>query len=270
MNLKELLSVTEYILKETNALFEKACILWSGGKDSTALLYMIFDTFGRIPFRVVHLDNGKEFRETYKHMESVSKELRFEILRERVEIKRDNITGLTCCGHNKTEALKRVIKRQGFDAVIVGIRWDEHGIRGMERYFSPRDREFKWNVYNPHKGQTGEALQEPEFVNWGIVVSDFGENCNHVRVHPLLHWREVDVWRYVRGRGVQVNPLYFARNGMRYRSIGCTECSLPVKSKAKNVLEVIKEIERMRTKEREGRVQDKELAMERLRALGYM
>ena len=32
-----------------------------------------------------------------------------------------------------------------FDALILAIRRDEHGIRAKERYFSPRDEDFKWN-----------------------------------------------------------------------------------------------------------------------------
>lgn len=268
--MKELLSRTEYILKETRALFNKVGVLWSGGKDSTALLFMISDTFDKFPFKVIHLDNGKEFNETYEHMKKVRRVLNFDFIREPVEIKRDIITGLTCCGHNKTEALQRVIAREGFDAVIVGIRWDEHGIRGIERYFSPRDREFKWNVYNPDKGEHGEALQDPEFVNWGIAVKDFGKNCDHVRIHPILHWSEIDVWNYIKERGLPVNGLYFAKKGRRFRSIGCRECSLPVPSKATTIKEIISEIESAKLKEREGRIQDKELAMQRLRALGYM
>ena len=163
-----------------------------------------------------------------------------------------------------------MIKRERFDAIIVSIRWDEHGIRGMERYFSPRDSEFKWNVYNPEKGEHGEAMQDPEFINWGIAVSDFGEDCNHVRVHPILHWREIDVWNYIRKKNISMNELYFSKNGKRFRSIGCKECSVPVNSDAKTIDEIISELEATNSAERAGRMQDKELAMQRLRALGYM
>jgi len=268
--MRELLSKTDYILKESNTLFNRVGVLWSGGKDSTALLYMIFKTFNGFPFRVVHLDNGKGFHETYGHMKEIRKILKFDLINEPIEIKHDSITGLVCCGHNKTEALKRVIAREKFDSVIVGIRWDEHGIRGIERYFSPRDKEFKWNVYNPDKGKYGEALQDPEFINWGIAISDFGKNCDHVRIHPILHWREIDVWRYIENNRLPVNPLYFAKNGKRFRSIGCKECSVPMPSNATSIEEIISELETTDRKEREGRVQDKELAMQRLRALGYM
>lgn len=270
MDISKFLSETDYILKEAKAQFRNVGVLWSGGKDSTAMLYMISNTFKGFPFKVVHLDNRKGFPETYEHMDTVRKDMGFIFMDETVEIKRDEITGLVCCGHNKTEALKRVIAREGFDAMIVGIRWDEHGIRGMERYSSPRDRKFRWNVYDPEKGKHGEALQDSEFVKWGIVVSDFGKDCNHVRIHPILGWREIDMWEYIKQNNIPVNGLYFSKNGKRFRSIGCMECSVPVESEASTIDEVIKELEVTKKKEREGRVQDKEMAMQRLRALGYM
>ena len=43
----------------------------------------------------------------------------------------------------------------------------------------------------------------------------------HLRVHPLLGWRELDVWEYVKRENIPVVELYFAKNGKRYRSIGC-------------------------------------------------
>lgn len=268
--MKDLLSKTEYVLKEAKALFGRVGVLWSGGKDSTVLLHMIFNTFNEVPFKAIHLENGKDFPETYEYMDKIKDMLKVELVREPVEIKYDEITGLVCCGHNKTEALKRVIAREKFEAIIVGIRWDEHGIRGLERYFSPRDKEFKWNFYNPNKGQYGEALQDAEFISWGIAVKDFGENCNHVRIHPILHWTELDVWRYIKGNNLPINPLYFSKNDMRFRSIGCTQCSLAIQSDAKTIDEIVNELETTKRPEREGRVQDKELAMQRLRALGYM
>jgi len=268
--MKDLLSKTEYVLKETKALFDKVGVLYSGGKDSTALLHMISNVFYEFPFKAIHLDNGKDFPETIEFMNKIQTLLKFDLIKEPVEIKYDDITGLVCCGHNKTEALKRVIAKEKFDAIIVAIRWDEHGIRGLERYFSPRDKEFRWNFYNPGKGQYGEALQDAEFIDWGIAVKDFGKNCDHVRIHPILHWTELDIWDYIRTTNLPINKLYFSKNGMRFRSIGCIECSLAVNSNASTIDEILEELRTTKTKEREGRVQDKELAMQSLRALGYM
>jgi sulfate adenylyltransferase subunit 2 len=270
MSARSLLSDTEYVLRETSSMFSNPAVLWSGGKDSTALLRMISGAFREFPFRVVHLDNGLEFPETYEYMEAVRELLGFDLLRVPVRTKRDDAAGLWCCGHNKTLALQKVVAARKFDALVVGIRWDEHGMRGMERYFSPRDREFRWNVFDPGKGKSGESLQEPEFMAWGIAVTDFGKGCDHVRVHPMLHWGEADVWKYVKDTDMPVNPLYFSRDGRRFRSIGCRECSVPVRSDASTIEDIIGELEISGSGERSGRAQEKEVAMQRLRSLGYM
>src|SRR5262249_17779646 len=94
----------------------------------------------------------------------------------------------------------------------------------------------------------------------------------HIRVHPLLAWRELDVWRYIEREGMPVVPLYFARNGLRFRSLGEKDITFPVPSAAASVKEIIAELEASREPERAGRAMDHESedAFERLRATGYM
>ena len=94
-----------------------------------------------------------------------------------------------------------------------------------------------------------------------------------MRIHPLLHWTEVDIWRYIQREEIPVVSLYFANeHGQRYRSLGCAPCTLPITSRAATVAEIVTELEGSRTSERAGRAQDKESedAFERLRAEGYM
>jgi len=93
-----------------------------------------------------------------------------------------------------------------------------------------------------------------------------------MRVHPILHWRELDVWEYVRNEGMVINPMYFARNGQRYRSLGCEPCTSTIESNASNIDEIVEELKTTKVAERSGRAQDKEktFTMQKLRALGYM
>jgi sulfate adenylyltransferase subunit 2 len=166
---------------------------------------------------------------------------------------------LECCTALKTEGLKLAIAKYGFEALFLGIRRDEHGIRAKERYFSPRDEQFKWDYQD----------QPPEL--WDQYMNQ-AEEQTHIRVHPLLHWAEVDIWRYIRREAIPITELYFAKNGKRYRSIGCTTCCNPVESTAATVDDIIHELETTTTSERAGRAQDKEdtYTMQKLRALGYM
>ena len=70
----------------------------------------------------------------------------------------------------------------------------------------------------------------------------------HVRIHPLLHWTELDVWRYIAREHIQVMDLYFDDGtGRRYRSLGCAPCTAPIPSTAKTVAEIVAELEVTRT-----------------------
>jgi len=258
-NLKELEEKGIYILREANARFKNIAVLWSMGKDSTAMLYLIRKAFlGKVPFPVIHIDNGIDFPESYKFRDELAKKWHLNLIVAKSEIKPE-ISGFSCCGANKTEALKKVLKDHKFDALIVSIRRDEHSVRAKERIFSPRDKNFKWN----YKDQPAEL--------WDDYSSKI-ENEGHVRIHPLLDWNEIDIWNYIKKEHIPVNPLYFSRNGFRYRSLGCTHCTVPIKSSAKTIDDIIKELKVTTIEERAGREQDKEkeYVMQKLRALGYM
>ena len=118
----------------------------------------------------------------------------------------------------------------GFDGIIAGIRRDEEAMRAKERVFSPRGE----------GGAMGLRDQPPEF--WDQFNTDVPPGT-HLRVHPLLHWTELDIWRYMPAREDPVVELYFAKNGKRYRSLGDQDITFPIGSNASNVDEIIAELE---------------------------
>ena len=258
-NLDQLEEKSIYIMREAKMKFKNIAALWSMGKDSTTMLAIARKAFmGKVPFPIIHIDNGIDFPETYKFREELAKKWHLDLIVAKSEIKPE-ISGFSCCGANKTIALKKVMKEKGFDALIVSIRRDEHSIRAKERYISPRDKNFKWD----YKNQPAEL--------WDDYSSKI-DNGGHVRIHPLLDWNEIDIWNYIKREHIPVNPLYFSRNGYRYRSLGCTHCTVPIRSNAKDLNAIIKELKTTNIEERSGREQDKEkeYIMQRLRALGYM
>jgi len=93
-----------------------------------------------------------------------------------------------------------------------------------------------------------------------------------VRIHPLLHWTEVDIWRYIQREKIPIVPLYYAKDGKRYRSLGDQDITNPIDSHATTIEEIIAELEATRAPERAGRAMDHEAedAFERLRSAGYM
>jgi sulfate adenylyltransferase subunit 2 len=159
----------------------------------------------------------------------------------------------------KTVALKQAIAEHKWDALITGIRRDEDPTRAKERYFSPRDADSEWHY----------KQQPPQFWGQFAMKNAPGE---HVRVQPLLDWTEVDIWRYIEREKIPIPPLYFARNGRRYRSLGCRPITHPIESNASTIAEIIAELEKTRSSERAGRAQDQyePHAMQKLRAKGFM
>ncbi len=255
-----------YVIREAYQRFKRIAMLWSIGKDSTSLLWLCRKAFfGTVPFPVIHVDTSYKFPEIYEFRDRIAREWGLNLIVVRNE---DAIAGgmgpgkgskLDCCNTLKTQPLKDVIAREKLQAVLLGIRRDEHGIRAKERYFSPRNEQFEWNYKD----------QPPEF--WDQYRSQSSDE-EHIRIHPILHMTELDIWSYIKREKLPVIDLYFAKNGKRFRSIGCKPCCSAVESNATTVDEIVEEIRTSATPERAGRAQDKEDAytMQKLRALGYM
>jgi len=156
-----------------------------------------------------------------------------------------------------------VIEAHGFEAVVSGIRRDEQAIRAKERVFSPRGEDGAWDFRD----------QPPEFWDQYNAKAPRSDNGGgHVRVHPLLHWTERDIWLYIQRENIPVVPLYFARDGKRFRSLGEEGITFPIDSQAATIDEIIAELDVTTAPERQGRAMDHESedAFERLRESGYM
>ena len=94
----------------------------------------------------------------------------------------------------------------------------------------------------------------------------------HLRIHPILHWTEADIWAYTQRENIPIIPLYLAKDGKRYRSLGDQDITNPVASNAASIDEILRELARQRCPERSGRALDHETedAFERLRVAGYL
>ncbi len=261
--LDELEAQSVYILREAYASIDPIGMLWSLGKDSNVMVWLARKAFGgHVPFPVIHVDTGKKFKEMYEFRDSYSKTWNLNLLvRDCPPIEEIDPTlpKAARSAARKTEGLKRLIAEKGFRGVIAGIRRDEQATRAKERVFSPRDETGKWDFRD----------QPMEF--WDQFKTEFPPDA-HVRIHPLLHWTEVDIWRYIQREKIPIVPLYFARDGKRYRSLGDQDITNPIDSHATTIEEIIAELEATRAPERAGRAMDHEAedAFERLRSAGYM
>jgi len=263
--LDELENEAIYYIREAYANIPRLGMLWSMGKDSTVILWLVRKAFlGHVPIPAVHVDTMRKIPEMIQYRETVAKELGLNLIvgknEEAIAAGMGPEQGrLVCCGALKTEGLRQVIKKHDFGGLLVGIRRDEEGSRAKERVFSPRDSSFEWNFRE----------QPPEL--WDQFRTDYGEGI-HIRVHPILNWTETDVWEYVRRENIPITDLYFARDGKRYRSLGCECCTGMIESAASTVDEIIEELATTTASERGNRAQDQEdaYAMQKLRVKGYM
>ena len=261
--LDSLESQSIYIFREAFNRLDKIAMLWSLGKDSNVMVWLARKAFfGTVPFPVVHVDTRKKFPEMYDFRDRYSKEWNLDLIVgdcPPVEEMDPSLPPAARSAARKTAGLNKMIETHGFTGVIAGIRRDEEGTRAKERVFSPRGVGNVWDVRN----------QPPEF--WDQFRTEVPPGA-HLRIHPLLQWTEIDVWRYSQREGIPMVPLYFARNGKRYRSLGDADITFPIESNAATIEEVIAELVATRIPERSGRAMDheREDAFERLRAAGYM
>ena len=291
-HLDRLEATSIHIIRESYANFKNLGMLWSIGKDSTVLLWLVKKAFfGHVPFPLIHINTHYKIPEMIEYRDRLTKEWHLnmvvgvneEALALKATFPDGNVDRITCCRNLKTQALKATLDGTGrryvfnhekgcyeidkshevFTAIILGIRSDEEGSRSKERYFSPRNASNEWNIGD----------QPPEF--WNQFKTDFAPGT-HLRIHPLLDWTELNIWEYIEREKIPTVSLYYDHgSGKRYRSLGCYPCTFPVESTAKNVPEIIEELKSgkfAKIAERSGRAQDKDDGggLETLRKDGYM
>ena len=256
-------SQSVYIFREAFNKVEKLGMLWSLGKDSNVMVWLARKAFhGHVPFPLIHIDTGMKFPEMYAFRDQYSKEWGVNLMLgdcPPVESMDPSLPPAARSAARKTAGLKTFLEKEKFTGIFAGIRRDEQATRAKERVFSPRGESGAWNFRD----------QPPEF--WDQFNTDFPPGT-HLRIHPLLHWTEVDIWRYTQREGIPTIDLYFSKDGKRYRSLGDKDITFPVDSQATTIDEIIDELETTKVPERAGRAMDHESedAFERLRADGYM
>jgi sulfate adenylyltransferase subunit 2 len=287
-----------FILREVAAVFERPTLLFSGGKDSLVLLKLAEKAFvgsegkGRIPYPLLMIDTGHNFKEVTDFRDSRAAELKAELIVRSVE---DSMArGTVRLAHegesrnvHQSVTLLEAIEEFRFDALIGGARRDEEKARAKERIFSHRDSFGQWQP----------KAQRPELWNLFNTRIQPGE---HFRVFPISNWTELDVWQYIarenialpslyytherevverKGLLVPVTPLTPPRDGetptlrnVRFRTVGDITCTCPVASDATNADEVVIETLSADVSERGStRMDDKtsDASMEKRKKDGY-
>jgi sulfate adenylyltransferase subunit 2 len=283
------------IIRETAASFRNPVLLYSIGKDSSVVLHCAMKAFapGRIPFPLLHIATGWDFRAMLEFRDRRAAELGANLI---VHTNPDGLArGINPLTHGSqvhmnvmgTEALKQALDAHGFDAALGGARRDEEKARAKERVFSHRAPGHVWEPRG----------QRPEL--WGLYNTRVAPG-ETMRVFPLSNWTEFDIWDYIAAEDIPVVPLYFAaerpilRRGsalimrddermplepgeqvemmwVRFRTMGDWPLTGAHESRAQTMDEVIEELRLSRVSERHGRLidSDQEASMERKKREGY-
>ena len=284
-----------YIIREAAAQFRNPVILYSIGKDSSVLLHLALKAFrpAPLPLPLLHVDTTWKFREMIEFRDRIAERHGLHLI---VHIDEEGVAqGINPFTHGadihthvmKTMALRQALERGGFDAALGGARRDEEKSRAKERVFSIRTAEHRWDPRN----------QRPEL--WSIYNGRINSG-ESVRIFPLSNWTELDVWEYIDREGVEVVPLYFAKErpvveregtlvmvdddrmklapgeqvalrSVRFRTLGCYPLTGAIPSMADSVAAIIDEMRVATTSERQGRLIDHDQAasMERKKQEGY-
>jgi sulfate adenylyltransferase subunit 2 len=293
-HLDQLESEAVYVVREAVAQFRRPALLFSGGKDSIAVLHLARKAFhpAPLPFPLLHIDTGHNFPETIQYRDALVDKLGLQLIVGSVQesIDKGRVKEETDYSASRnvlqSVTLLDTIKQHGFDALIGGARRDEEKSRSKERFFSRRDANGGWN---PHD-------QQPEL--W-MLLNGRHRPGEHFRVFPLSNWTELDVWLYLQRERVDLPSLYFAHNrnvfqrdgvwyaqsdymkqkaneetidmSVRFRTVGDMTCTGAVESNAKTIDNVVLETIGYRTSERGTRADDKRsaAAMEERKREGY-
>ncbi|HXX57176.1 MAG TPA: glycosyltransferase [Thermodesulfovibrionales bacterium] len=159
-------------------------VVWTGDKDSTAILQMIRQAYnGRVPFTTISLEANPASPQMREFMERLQHEWAFHLERfdetgsSLQSASRDR--GAERRESDAGEVLDRVVEVLGLKALIIAKRWDEGIAASPYKYFTRRE--------------------DPPYV-W---------------VYPLLHFKEVDVWHYIKKYSVPFCDV----NGLRNRQL---------------------------------------------------
>jgi phosphoadenosine phosphosulfate reductase len=263
LSLNEKINYSKRIIKETLLRFarEELFITWTGGKDSTTMLWHYRETcreLGNLLPGVVFIDEGYVFEQILEFVDRLKRNWNIELyiiknrdvsekakkigdlirVEDLNELNRREIIKLgftddyfpfepeSYIGNHlmKTAILNAFINEKKVKGLATAIRWDEQEARVHENYFSLRN--------------------DPK----------------HTRIHPMLHFSEKDIWKVIHKQKIPFCDLYCKG----YRSLGAKSTTY----KISDIPAWEQDLEN--TSERDGRNQKKEHIMDKLRSLGYM
>lgn len=195
------------IAKNLHQHWGKSVVAWSGGKDSTLVLYLVRQLDPTVD--VVFNNTGVEYPETVRYIHELAVAWGLNLIETKPTkgfwkcaaeygfpdgTKRGANKGRKdktphCCYFLKEKPMIDQIRARGWEAIFDGITAVESWIR----MFNARDMGTCYS----HK-------------KWKVE-----------KVHPILYWTEEEVFAFFESEGIPNNPLY----SQGLTRVGCMTCS---------------------------------------------
>jgi len=194
-------AATKFIKETSKQHSEKFKIItYSGGKDSDVVSLLVKKTLGDIP--LLFGDTTLEYPETYEYIERFAKKYGFELVKD----ENDNF-----------------------------YRSDQDFFELCDKLGPPSIR-YRWCCYvfkafsvgKFYKNLNEEALafsgirraESLSRKNYPAIKEAGGKIARQVLAHPIIDWKEADVWFYLFCNNMICNPLY----EMGHMRVGCWPC----------------------------------------------
>jgi phosphoadenosine phosphosulfate reductase len=168
----------------------KLAVAWSGGKDSTIVLYLVLGIDSHIP--VIFNNTGIEYPETIAFIRDITHAWNLNLIEtkpiklfwqcvdeygwpkpKRHHISEGNNTG-KCCYWMKEKPMKLALQLIGAKGYFTGIT----AIENRTRMFNARD--------------LGTCYKTD-----GVI-----------KIHPILYWTSDEVWQYAKENRIRMNDIY--------------------------------------------------------------
>lgn len=186
---------------------ERASIVTSGQLSGMVQIHLAAEN--NLPFRVCTIDTLRLFPETYTFFEHVEK--RYGIQIERIQPEPNDVEKMVnehgeflffdsrekqrfCCDIRKVRPMQRLLET--LDVWVTGTRRDQ--------------------------SESRQNFQKVE------IISSMPNPI--LKVSPLIHWTEEEIWKFVKENNVPVNPLFEPdAQGHYYESLGCMICTTRIR-----------------------------------------